>query len=90
MSSLIAELEERLRNREEPLPAFWLQDARALVAKARESALVPVTDLYALNGGSETLQHLLVQFGQMLTYWPAMLKTARHLRTEGYRLAQPL
>lgn len=90
MSSLISELEERLRNREDPLPAFWLQDARALVARARESALVPVADLYALRGGTEALQHLLVQFGQMLEYWPVMLEVARHLRTEGYRLAQPL
>ena len=90
MSSLISELEDRLQNREDSLPAFWRQDARALVARARESALVPVADLYTLRGGTEALQHLLVQFGQMLEYWPVMLEVARHLRAEGYRLAQSL
>ena len=90
MSSLISELEERLQNREDPLPAFWLQDARALIARARESALVPITDLYTLRGGTEALQHLLIQFGKMLEYWPTMLEVARQMRTEGYRLAQPL
>ncbi len=90
MSSVVLELEEWIQNKEKPLPAFLLQDVRSLVTRIQTSASIPITNLYALNGGSETLQHLLVQFGQMLEYWPTMWEAARHLRIEGQRLAQPL
>ncbi|HEY7419366.1 MAG TPA: hypothetical protein VH593_29550, partial [Ktedonobacteraceae bacterium] len=90
MSTMIEELEEQRRSRGKPPPAFWLQDVRALIAQTRQGALTPVAELYTLAGGSQSMQHLLVQLGQMLQYWPVMVETARRLRSEGYRLAQLL
>ncbi len=90
MSSLISRLEEQLQNSEEPPPAFWQQDVRALIALLRQNALKPVDQLYTLNGGREQIQGLLVRFGQVLEWWPSTVEAARRLRMEGYRLAQPI
>ncbi len=90
ISSMISELEERMRNNNEPLPSYWVQDAKSHIAQARKTALVPLVDLYVLDGGTELLQRLLIRFGQMLECWPVMLETARRLRMEGCRLALPL
>jgi hypothetical protein len=89
MSALISELEKRIQNDEAP-PAFWLRDARAFITQARQSALLPVEQLYMLSGGQEVLQRLMIRFGQVLEWWPVMMETARQLRSEGDRLAQPL
>ena len=43
-----------------------------------------------LCGGLEIIQRSLVQFAQILKWWPAMVETARRLRADGYRLAQPI
>jgi hypothetical protein len=54
----------------------------------RRSALLPAEQL--LRGGPEIFQRSLVQFAQILKWWPAMVETARRLRVEGYYLAQPI
>jgi hypothetical protein len=90
MSALIETLEERLSSRESPPPAFWVQDTRAVIAQARENALAPLDRLYTLPGGQATTQHLLLRCGQALRWWPAIVETARTLRSQGYRLAQPV
>lgn len=87
MSALIAGLEARVQQLEEP-PLFWLQDVRAYIAQARQSALLSADQLYTIAGGRETMQRLLVQYGQAIEWWPAMIETAKHLREQGYRLAQ--
>jgi hypothetical protein len=81
---------QRLQNREEAHPAFWVQDVKSYISQLRQSALTPVDHLYSLNGGRETTQHLLVQFGEVLKWWPTIIETAGRLRMEGYRLAQPV
>jgi hypothetical protein len=89
MNRLITGLEERIHAGPAP-PTYWLEDARAFVARVRRSGLTPVDELYALPGGRETMQALLVRLGTMLTYWPTMVEAARGLRTSGVRLAQPV
>jgi hypothetical protein len=89
MSVLIAGLEARLQQLAEPSP-FWLQDVRAYIAQARQSALLPADQLYTIAGGRGTLQRLLVRYGQAIEWWPAMVETAKYLREQGYRLAQPI
>jgi hypothetical protein len=89
MSALITGLEERIHVGPPP-PAYWLEDARAFVERARLSVLTPVDELYALPGGRKTMQALLVQFGTMLTHWPTIIEAARGLRASGVRLAQPV
>lgn len=59
----------------DPPPAFWRQEAKAFIALARQNALVPVEQLYAHQGGQELFQHLLVLFGQALTWWPTIMET---------------
>jgi hypothetical protein len=88
MSSLVSNLEERLHNSQEPV--FWQQDVRALIARARQSALMPLQQMYLLKGGWEQIQYLLVLFGATLEWWPVMVETARRLRLDGCRLAQAL
>lgn len=90
MSSLILELEERLQNGYESPPAFWMRDARSFIELARQSALTPVDQLYELEGGRGAAQLLIFRFGQVLAWWPQIVETARHLRAEGYRSAQPV
>lgn len=90
MSTLITALEERIQKSEVPLPASWLRDARKFIIQARQRALAPIDQLYELPGGRETLQRLLILFGQVLIWWPAMREAASNLRAEGVRLAQPV
>ena len=88
MSALIGSLEEQSRELGEAAPSYWVQDADALVAALRQSALEPPERLYALDGGREPTQRLMVQFGRVISLWPQMVKTARELRAQGHRLAQ--
>lgn len=90
MSALITGLEERLSSRESPPPAFWVQHARAVIALARQNAVAPLEQLYSMPGGHEAMQQLLVRYGQSLQWWPTIVDTARQLRTQGVRLAQPI
>lgn len=89
MSALIEGLEERVHTREAP-PAFWVQHARAVIALARQHAVAPVEQLYTLPGGHAVMQRLLLRYGQALRWWPPIVETARSLRTQEYRLAQPV
>lgn len=88
MSTVVTGLEERIQAGAPP-PAYWLRGARAFIERARNSALVPVEELYQLPGGRRTMQHLLVRYGQTLAYWPGIVDAARRLRSSGIRLAQP-
>lgn len=89
MAGVISNLEERLGGAD-GVPDYWARDARAFVALARRSALTPVGELYALDGGREAFQSLLVRFGQVLSWWPDMVGAARRLRADGERLARPV
>ena len=89
MTALISGLEERLQMTK-GVPAYWTKDVKAFITQVRQNALTPVNQLYTLRGGREETQKLLVRFGQLLEWWPAMVETARRLRMEGLRLAQPI
>jgi hypothetical protein len=84
----VAHMERQLRGDQESLPAFWRRDAEAYCERVRERLMQPVEQF--LCGGPEIIQRSLVQFAQILKWWPLMVETARHLRAEGYRLAQPI
>jgi hypothetical protein len=88
MSALTARLEQRLDGPDPP-PAYWARAAREFMARVRRAALAPAAESYAAIGGRRALQDLLGQFGQLLTWWPAMVDTARRLRAGGERLALP-
>lgn len=88
MSGLITTLEDRLAGPEPP-PAYWAREARQFIARARRSALTPADEWYAEVGGRAALRRLLRQFGQLLIWWPAIVKTARELRAAGHRPARP-
>jgi hypothetical protein len=89
MSALIAVLTERL-DAAEPAPDLWAADARRFIAAARRQAVAPVTELYATEGGRQSLQRSLVLLGELLTWWPRLVATARELRAAGRRLAIPV
>jgi hypothetical protein len=87
MSALIQGLEERL---ETPVPDYWARDAQRYIAELRRGALAPMEQLYSPVGGRNSLQRLLAQFGQLLSWWPAIVTAARQLRADGQRLARPV
>jgi hypothetical protein len=89
MSGMIGNLEARLAAPEPP-PDYWAREARQFIARARRSALTPADEWYAADGGREMLQRRLEQLGQLLIWWPAIVETARDLRTAGDELALPL
>jgi hypothetical protein len=88
ISEVISSCEERLQK--ESLPKFLVRDVQNYIRKARQVALYPIDQLYSLPGGYQTMQGLLIQFGQMIAWWPEIIHAAKQLRQEGYRLAQPL
>lgn len=90
MSASIMQLEERMQNDGGASPAFWARDVKEFIALARRSASMPVDQLYEIEGGRESIQSLMVRFGQVLAWWPEIVGTAKRLRTEGCRLAQPV
>lgn len=89
MSGLIGNLEARLDGPERP-PDYWAREARQFISRARRSALASADEWYAAAGGRAVLQQRLEQFGQLLIWWPAIVQTARELRTAGDELALPL
>jgi len=84
----IAKLETLLHIYGASLPSAWRQMAEAYCTRVRQSALWPPERF--LRGGADMTQRSIVQFAQILHWWPQMVTTARRLREDGYRLAQPL
>lgn len=80
-------LEQRL-HKGEGLHVSWKRDAEAYAARARESMALPIKQ--RLQGGAELAQRSLVQFAQILHWWPVMVETARCLRAQSCRVAQPI
>jgi hypothetical protein len=81
-------LENQLCSSQDPPPSFWRRDVEAYLEQMRQSSLQPIEQL--LRDGSDITQRSLVQFAQILKWWPTMVETAKRLRAEGHRLAQPL
>jgi hypothetical protein len=86
--SMISLLEQRLHDYKDRCAASWKRDVETYCAQARRNMLEPVQ--CRLPDGSEAVQRAARQFAQVLKWWPAMVEAARRLRTEGYRLAQPV
>jgi hypothetical protein len=89
MSALTGRLDERLHGADPP-PGYWAREAREFMARVRRAALAPAAESYKAIGGRSALQDLLGQFGKLLTWWPAMVATARQLRGAGERMAGPV
>ena len=85
---MIEQLERRLCRDQEAIPAFWQRDVEAYCEQIRERLMLPAEQF--LCGGPEIIQRSVIQFAQILKWWPAMVETARDPRAEGYRLAQPI
>jgi hypothetical protein len=85
--SRITFMEDRLHEGE-GLLASYRQDIEAYCAKIRQNMLLPVRQ--HLRGGAAIAQRSILQFAQILYWWPTMVETARCLREEGIRLAQPI
>ncbi len=73
---------------EKSCSASWKRDVEAYCTKVQQSMLQPMKQ--RMQGGPETAQRLIFQFAQILKWWPAMVETAKRLRAEGCRLAQPV
>lgn len=83
---LISSLEIGLQS--DGLLVSYKQDIEAYCARARQNMLLPIKQ--RLQGGAELAQHLITEFAQILFWWPAIVETARRLRADGIRVAQPL
>lgn len=83
---LISSLELSLHNDE--LLTSYRQDVEAYCTRARQTMMLPIKQ--RLQGGAELAQRSIVQFAQILQWWPAMIETARCLRAEGCRVARPV
>src|SRR5260370_7272989 len=79
---------KQLHRSQESFPAFCRSDIEAYFERMRQRMLSPIEHL--LRGGPDMAQNSLVQFAQILKWWPTMVETAKRLRAEGYRLAQPI
>ncbi len=80
--------EKLIRKHEKSCSASWKRDVEAYCTKVQQSMLQPVEQ--RMQGGSEMAQRLILQFAQILKWWPAMVETARRLRADGCLLAQPV
>ncbi len=87
-AAAVSLLEKRLHEHEKCCSASWKRDAEAYCAKIQQSMLLPVKQ--HLQGGTDTVQRAILQFAQILKWWPAMVETAKCLRAQGHRLAQPV
>jgi hypothetical protein len=93
LSSWISRLETLLSSNEDP-PEAWAEDVERCLDEAhgsllREDAVVPV-DLLTEGDADRALtvmQRLVLRFGELLEYWPAIHDAARRLREDGQTLA---
>jgi len=79
---------ENVLCQDEGLLASYRQDIEAHCAKMRQGMMLPVRQ--RMVDGPEIVQRALRQFAEILHWWPAIRETARCLRTDGIRLAQPI
>lgn len=96
MDALVVHLEEQLAARGR-LPDYWAGDAQRCVAvlreaRARQDVHVPLDLLYgrAPEEARRLTRRLVEMFGRLLYWWPELFETARRLRAQGQRLAQPV
>jgi hypothetical protein len=78
-------------------PRFWVDDVRKKIdmwqAAVQDPDYIIPSDLAASHPYAERLaltQHLILKFGQLLCWWPALIASAKKLRAQGRRLAQPV
>jgi hypothetical protein len=96
LDALVVHLEEQLTARGR-LPDYWAGDAQRCVAvlreaRARQDVHVPLDLLYgrAPEEARRLTRRLVEMFGRLLYWWPELFETARRLRAQGQRLAQPV
>lgn len=93
-NSFIAMMEQRLQA-SDGLPRFWATDVNKFIERLSEAVRKPdyCVPLDLLHGRSheevrELAQRLVLNFGQLLRWWPAIVEMARELRVRGQRLAK--
>jgi hypothetical protein len=96
ISSAIMELEDRIIQHNNS-PDFWVNDLRKFIKTLRDSLQrqefsIPLDILYgrSLDEARELSKRLVLKFGQLLYWWPEIVKQTQRLRIEGTRLAQPI
>jgi len=84
---------ETLLDRYHGEPRFWADDVRAWVERRRQFALgcqcTVASDLLhgrSLDEARELTQRLVAQFGELLVWWPDIVRVAKELRDRGQRL----
>jgi len=92
----ISSLEEQLVNYK-GTPDYWADDVRRLIEVLRQSLtqvdLMAPQDLVigrSVEEARRQAQHLVHQFGQLLYWWPEIVKSAKSLRAQGIRLGVTL
>jgi len=95
-SAQIAALEALLDERG-AAPDYWANDLKTYIGLLRQSLnnrelALPLELLpgRSLSEARALRQRLALTFGQMFSWWPTIMETARGLRAQGDRLAQPL
>ncbi len=93
-SAKVSYLENQLKVHKEQ-PDFWAKDVKKYMETLRNS-LPKMAIPYDLSNGRgefETLnlmQCLVLKFGQLLHWWPELVKAANELRIQGQRLSKPV
>jgi hypothetical protein len=96
LSAFKAKLQARLESLEEA-PEYWADDVRRYidtlqVSLSNKDSFIPLDLLYgrSLSEARALAQRLVSKFGQLVYWWPEMMKVSRSLRSQGYRLANPI
>jgi hypothetical protein len=78
-------------------PAYWVKDVKKMIELTKKTALQPLAlapgqmiETLGLEEAEKLLQKLLFRFGELVKWWPDIVKTAKDLRRKEIRLAQLL
>jgi hypothetical protein len=78
-------------------PDYWAKDVRKHIAALRcalskDDFAVPqdLLEYRSADHASQLARRLVLMFGQLLCWWPQIIKAAKVLRSQGHRLGRPL
>lgn len=93
-STKVSYLENHLKVHKEQ-PDFWAKDVKKYIETLRNSLPKMVIPYDLSNGRDEfeilrLMQRLVLKFGQLLQWWPEIVKATGELRIQGQRLSKPV
>jgi len=95
-SDYISFMEAHLQSHDSS-PQFWAHDVEELIDTLRrvmegQDYVVPqdLLEDRAIDEARKLSQRLVLNFGQLLYWWPEIVEAARDLRAQGQRLAAPI